>query len=126
MIATTRFLPRLLAATTTNRSMSQIVFRGNNPKILRHPNIIQLYGLWRGYDPDLATMRFFMVLEFCGGGTLAEAMDSRDSGVSVVTSPYGQHVCMPILNLCLGGVVESPVCGIIVVTVADIFWSQFR
>ena len=69
---------------------------------LRHPNITQLYGLWRGYDPDLAAMRLFMVLEFCGGGTLAEAVDSRDSEVSVVTSPYGQHVCMPILNFCLG------------------------
>ena len=48
---------------------------------LRHPNIIQLYGLWRGYDPDLAAMRMFMVLEFCGGGTLAEAVDMRDPEV---------------------------------------------
>ena len=50
---------------------------------LRHPNITQLYGLWRGYDPDLAEMRVFMVLEFCGGGTLAEAVDMRDTEVSV-------------------------------------------
>ena len=48
---------------------------------LRHPNITQLYGLWRGYDLDLAEMRVFMVLEFCGGGTLAEAVDMRDPGV---------------------------------------------
>ena len=50
---------------------------------LRHPNITQLYGLWRGYDPDLAEMRMFMVLEFCGGGTLAEAVGMRDSEVSL-------------------------------------------
>ena len=66
---------------------------------LRHPNITQLYGLWRGYDPDLAAMRVFMVLEFCGGGTLAEAVDSRDSEVSVVTSPSGQRMCLNILGL---------------------------
>ena len=50
---------------------------------LRHPNIIQLYGLWRGYDPDLAEMRVFMVLELCAGGTLAAAVDSRDPGVQL-------------------------------------------
>ena len=38
-------------------------------------------GLWRGYDPDLAAMRVFMVLEFCGGGTLAEAVAKHDSEV---------------------------------------------
>ena len=60
---------------------------------LRHPNITQLYGLWRGYDPDLAAMRVFMVLEFCGGGTLAEAVDMRDSEVRV------RHTCN---MLCVG------------------------
>ena len=69
------------------RAMKEVIQECKILHRLRHPNIIQLYGLWRGYDPDLATMRFFMVLEFCGGGTLAEAVDSRDSEVSVVTSP---------------------------------------
>ena len=49
----------------------------------------------------------------CGGGTLAEAVDSRDPEVSVATFPYGQRMCMSILNFCLGEVVESPDCGLL-------------
>ena len=71
---------------------------------LRHPNITQLYGLWRGYDPDLAEMRVFMVLEFCGGGTLAEAVDMRDSEVSVChISRWSQQWCVSVcVRVCLG------------------------
>ena len=66
------------------RAMKEVIKECKVLHRLRHPNITQLYGLWRGYDPDLDEMRMFMVLEFCGGGTLAEAVDSRDSKVDRV------------------------------------------
>ena len=72
---------------------------------LRHPNITQLYGLWRGYDPDLAEMRVFMVLEFCGGGTLAETVDSRDSEVTGCCIVRWARLCCVLvyMHVCLGG-----------------------
>ena len=70
-----------VAAAEQESVMKEVIQECKMLHRLRHPNITQLYGLWRGYDPDLAEMRVFMVLEFCGGGTLAEAVDMRDPGV---------------------------------------------
>ena len=70
-----------MAAAEQDIAMKEVIQECKMLHRLRHPNITQLYGLWRGYDPDLAAMRVFMVLEFCGGGTLAEAVDMRDPEV---------------------------------------------
>ena len=70
-----------VAAAEQESAMNEVIQECKMLHRLRHPNVTQLYGLWRGYDLDLAEMRVFMVLEFCGGGTLAEAVDMRDPGV---------------------------------------------
>ena len=28
---------------------------------LKHPNIVQFFGIWRGFDPDVKATRLFMV-----------------------------------------------------------------
>ena len=80
------------------RAMKEVIQECKILHRLRHPNITQLYGLWRGYDTDLAEMRVFMVLEYCGGGTLAEAVGMRDSEVSVChISRWAQQWCVSVV-----------------------------
>ena len=70
---------RAHAIVYTSRPCPRVASSSSPPS---NANIVQFFGIWRGFDPDTRAKRLFVVLELCRGGNLADAICGDKTGGS--------------------------------------------